>query len=317
MLRATSVEITLSSADLEQAIAAQAPENVESLKVTLADGAILVALEVGGDKLPMKVPVELRLTIERAYGQEIAFGVTWSNLALLPGFLKNLALQRAFEALPGTYENGLFVVDTVDVLEHLPVSFRIVGVQVEADGVRVRLADVVAFPVDPTSLIEAPGRALVPVPSTEEARIPEHQDFYQRLRAKVRKFTVEKAPKWAQPLVPWVLAVPDFFVMMVRLARDPRVPTGYKVMAGVVVAYFISPVDLIPDPIPIIGELDDLAVAIFALDQMQNAIDRQVIEEAWPGEGEVLALVSEGVELFTKVFPGKMLLALKRVLKRK
>lgn len=290
---------------------------MESLKVSLTDGAILVALEVGGDKLPMKVPVELRLTIERAYDQEVAFGVTWSNMPLLPGFLKNLALQRAFEALPGTYENGLFVVQSTEVIEHLPVSFRIVGVKVEPEGVRVRLADVVAFPVDPSSLIESPQRALVPVPSTEEARIPEHQDFYEKLRAKVKKFTVERAPQWAQPLVPWVLAVPDFFVMMVRLARDPRVPTAYKIMAGVVVAYFISPVDLIPDPIPILGELDDLAVAIFALDQMKGALDRQVIEEAWPGEGEVLELVSEGVELFTKVFPAKMLLAVKRVLKRK
>ncbi|MEZ4861235.1 MAG: YkvA family protein [Caldilineaceae bacterium] len=40
--------------------------------------------------------------------------------------------------------------------------------------------------------------------------------------------------------------------------RDPRVPWGARLLAGLVVAYAFSPIDLIPDPIPILGYLDDL-----------------------------------------------------------
>ncbi|MFN2245112.1 MAG: YkvA family protein [Anaerolineae bacterium] len=40
--------------------------------------------------------------------------------------------------------------------------------------------------------------------------------------------------------------------------RDPRTPWYAKVLAGVVVAYAFSPIDLIPDPVPVLGYLDDL-----------------------------------------------------------
>jgi uncharacterized membrane protein YkvA (DUF1232 family) len=43
-------------------------------------------------------------------------------------------------------------------------------------------------------------------------------------------------------------------------ARDPRVPWYAKAVAGCVVAYALSPIDLIPDPIPILGALDDLVL---------------------------------------------------------
>ena len=42
--------------------------------------------------------------------------------------------------------------------------------------------------------------------------------------------------------------------------RDPRVPTHARIFAAVVVAYAFSPIDLIPDPIPILGYLDDLVL---------------------------------------------------------
>jgi len=51
-----------------------------------------------------------------------------------------------------------------------------------------------------------------------------------------------------------------------RLLREPRVPTALKVIPGLAAAYLLSPVDLIPDLIPGLGQLDDLAVMVFALE---------------------------------------------------
>jgi uncharacterized membrane protein YkvA (DUF1232 family) len=173
-----------------------------------------------------------------------------------------------------------------------------------------------AFPLEPTALAVEPCTALVPVPSREEAKLPEHQDYYQKLREYVSRYAAEKAPRWMQPLVPWVLAVPDFFVLMVRLAKDQRVPAIVKVIAGVAVAYFIMPVDLIPDPIPLVGEVDDVAVAIFALEQIGSRVPVEVVEELWPGEGKVFDLVKEGVELFSRVLPGKMVDSIRKLITR-
>ncbi|MGE5140971.1 MAG: YkvA family protein [Rudaea sp.] len=50
-----------------------------------------------------------------------------------------------------------------------------------------------------------------------------------------------------------------------RLLLDPRVPTLYKLIIPVVLAYVISPIDLIPDMIPIAGQLDDIGIIFFGL----------------------------------------------------
>ena len=51
-----------------------------------------------------------------------------------------------------------------------------------------------------------------------------------------------------------------------RLLRDPRVPMPLKVIPGLAAAYLLSPIDFIPDIIPGLGQLDDLAVLVFSLE---------------------------------------------------
>ena len=317
MLRASAVELTFTVTDIEEALESFAAGSLQELRVDLENGAILLRHKVALEPLPMAVPVEVRFTLQAAHATEIELGVSWSNMGMVPAFLKEKALQKAFEPLPGRYEDGLYRIDLSEVLEHVPVSFSIKGVQIGRAAVKIQLADVIAFPLAPAGLVEAPPGALVPVPSQEEQRIPEHQGFYRKLREKVTRFAVERAPKWAQPLVPWVLAVPDFFVLIVRIARDERVPAGAKLIAGATIAYFLSPVDLIPDPIPLIGEIDDLALALFAVEKIASMVPHNVVRESWPGEGDVLALVKEGTDLITRVLPGKMIDALRLVLKRR
>lgn len=316
MLRATAVELTLTVTDIEEALASFAAGSLQDLRVDLENGALLLRHKVWLEKLSMAVPVELRFDLRTAQGTTIELGVAWTNMSLVPGFLKEMALQKAFEPLPGRYEGSVYRVDLAEVLDHVPLSFTIKAVQITRAAVRVHLADVIAFPIQPAGLAEAGPAALVPVPSQQEQQIPEHQGFYQSLREKVKRFTAERAPRWARPLVPWVLAVPDFFVLLVRLAGDPRVPAAAKVIAGATVAYFISPIDLIPDPIPFIGEIDDLALALFAVEQVARLVPPAVVQEAWPGEGDVLALVREGIHLITRVLPGKTVEALQRVIRR-
>lgn len=317
MLRASGVELTLTVTDIEEALESFAAGGLRELHVELENGAVLLRHKVVLDRLPMAVPVEMRFSLRAAEGSQIELGVSWTNMGMVPGFLKEIALQKAFEPLPGRYEDGVYRIDLGEVLDHLPITFRIKGMQISRTAVRVELADVAVFPLQTAGLAQVNPGAVVPVPSQEAQQIPEHQGFYQSLREKVKRFTVERAPRWAQPLLPWVLAVPDFFVLTVRLARDPRVPTGAKVIAGAVIAYYISPVDLIPDPIPLIGEVDDLAITLFALEQIARSVPAEIIQEAWPGEGDVLELVRAGIDLITRVLPDRMITSLQQVLKRR
>ena len=62
-------------------------------------------------------------------------------------------------------------------------------------------------------------------------------------------------------------------------ARDPRVPWYAKLLAAVVVAYAVSPIDLIPDFIPVIGLLDDMIIVPLGLALSLKMIPREVMEE--------------------------------------
>ena len=82
--------------------------------------------------------------------------------------------------------------------------------------------------------------------------------------------------------------IPDCVTTVRRLRRDPRVPRRAKlaiVLAGLWVA---SPIDLIPEFVPVIGALDDLVVVALALRYSARQVPREVLLEAWPGEPRLL-----------------------------
>ncbi len=63
-------------------------------------------------------------------------------------------------------------------------------------------------------------------------------------------------------------------------ARDPRTPLAAKILAGMIVAYAVSPIDLIPDFIPVLGLLDDLVLVPLGILICIRMIPPQVMAEA-------------------------------------
>ena len=73
-----------------------------------------------------------------------------------------------------------------------------------------------------------------------------------------------------------------------RLRTDPRVPRRAKVAVGIAAVWVLSPIDLIPEFLPVIGPLDDVVVVALALRYAARRVPRAAIEEAWPGERRIL-----------------------------
>jgi membrane-associated phospholipid phosphatase/uncharacterized membrane protein YkvA (DUF1232 family) len=85
--------------------------------------------------------------------------------------------------------------------------------------------------------------------------------------------------------------IPDLLVLCRRLAGDARVPRRAKVGLALAGAYLASPIDIVPDFIPVIGQLDDAVIVGLALGMVVRSAGEDVVRELWPGPAESLALV--------------------------
>jgi uncharacterized membrane protein YkvA (DUF1232 family) len=82
--------------------------------------------------------------------------------------------------------------------------------------------------------------------------------------------------------------IPDCVTTVRRLRGDPRVPRRARVAVVLAGLWLASPVDLLPEFLPVIGPLDDVVVVALALRYAARQVPRQVLLEAWPGDPRLL-----------------------------
>ena len=82
--------------------------------------------------------------------------------------------------------------------------------------------------------------------------------------------------------------VPNLTRLFTGLVRDPRVPLRAKLVLGATAVYLAMPIDLIPDFVPIAGQLDDAIIAAFALRYVVGTTPREIVAEHWPGDPDTL-----------------------------
>ena len=116
-------------------------------------------------------------------------------------------------------------------------------------------------------------------------------DFYQKLRSKASKWASSKdgsSNKWAE----YLMFAPDLFHLLCKLAMDSGVPLKERVKLAAVVAYFVSPFDLLPEALlGFIGFADDIALAAYALNSLVNRCDPEIVRRQWAGDEDILVLV--------------------------
>jgi uncharacterized membrane protein YkvA (DUF1232 family) len=85
--------------------------------------------------------------------------------------------------------------------------------------------------------------------------------------------------------------VPDCAILVGRLARDGRISRPRRALLFLVLAYLAVPIDLVPDFLPVAGQLDDAVLLAFALRVLARGADAGIVREAWPGPEASLTLV--------------------------
>jgi uncharacterized membrane protein YkvA (DUF1232 family) len=85
--------------------------------------------------------------------------------------------------------------------------------------------------------------------------------------------------------------IPDCIVLFRRLLADDRVPRRYKVMLAGLIGYLALPLDIVPDFIPVAGQLDDAIIVALVLRISLRGAGPSLITEHWPGPPSSLALI--------------------------
>ena len=88
-----------------------------------------------------------------------------------------------------------------------------------------------------------------------------------------------RVPKDMAEVVDLIRRLPTYIRLVWALLRDGRVPAQQKLILAGIGAYLFFPIDLIPDFVPVLGQLDDLAVVLLGLDLFIRSAPADIVEE--------------------------------------
>lgn len=140
-------------------------------------------------------------------------------------------------------------------------------------------------------------------------------DFYQSLRGEIRDWLKSEngsSNQWAE----YLMFAPDLFHLLCKLSIDPDVPIAEKVKLGAAIAYFVSPIDLIPAfVLGPVGYVDDIALAAYVLNSLIKSSGPAIVRKHWAGEGDILEVTQAILEFTNRMLGGGFLKRLEQMFK--
>jgi uncharacterized membrane protein YkvA (DUF1232 family) len=100
-----------------------------------------------------------------------------------------------------------------------------------------------------------------------------------------------------------LLFIPNMIMLCARLLADSRVPMTERALVAGAIIYALVPLDLIPDMLPFVGQIDDAYLIALSLLRLMERTDPNVVREHWKGGGDVVELVGGAATLASKFLP--------------
>ena len=140
------------------------------------------------------------------------------------------------------------------------------------------------------------------------------EDFYQKLRHRVKEWAAREGKD--SKALKYVLMAPDFFHLLCKLMFDPRVPSTEKAKIGSAIAYFISPIDVVPEGlVGPVGYVDDVALTAYVLNSVLTSVGPEILKEHWAGDGDVLENIQEILRVADELVGSGMWKRIRKLLK--
>ena len=130
-------------------------------------------------------------------------------------------------------------------------------------------------------------------------------DFYQALRKRIRAWLESGggSSKWAE----YIMLAPDILHLLCKLTIDPEVPVKEKAKVAAAIAYFVSPIDLVPEAIvgPL-GYVEDVVLSAYVLTSIINTVGQTVVTKHWAGDRDLLQVIQEILKIADEMVGGRL-----------
>ena len=103
-----------------------------------------------------------------------------------------------------------------------------------------------------------------------------------------------------------LLFIPNLILLCGRLIIDPRVPAKERLLVAGAIIYAVIPLDLIPDMLPFVGQIDDAYLISLTLLRLMSNTDPKIVREHWNGGGDIVELVGSMAGIAAKLLPEKI-----------
>lgn len=142
--------------------------------------------------------------------------------------------------------------------------------------------------------------------------------FYDRLRARIAEGVATRGGELGRGVVEALLLVPDVFVLLLRLLLDRETPTETRSLIGGTLAYFVLPLDLLPEAfVGIGGFVDDLVLAAIVLSTVLSPELEDRARRYWSGSEDLRRTLSDVVRTADSLLGEDLFGRLKAVLRRR
>ena len=121
-----------------------------------------------------------------------------------------------------------------------------------------------------------------------------------------RKLTRKEKGEVKDRMKNMLMFLPNMVKLLGKLLTDSRVSIADKALFAGAIVYVIMPLDLIPDFLPFIGQVDDSYVVALTLLRLINHTDETIVREHWSGGGDIVSLANSITKIAPMLLPKKV-----------
>ena len=288
-------------------------KEIDIKKVEINDDIKIIGSFSKGVIIKFEVKVKFN-SMENGLTKGEVTGVKILNVGI-PSFVRKVALKFILKSLKDKgiyYEKGKVIIQYKYLLKDIPyVDFDIYSIyctygvlNLELRNAKISLSGELKKEVELLSFENEQEQEY------NEEELIKINDFYAKGREKIKR----KMPIGVKKYSDYIFVLPDIATLIYRLLKDKRVSMKTKIIISGAVAYITVPCDIIPDKIPFIGKVDDIAIGIFALNIIMTEVPLNVILENWQGKNDILIILKNVVEYATNFTGAKNINSICKVL---